>query len=256
MRLLITTGILVVMSVVPIAAQNAITLSEAYPSSGNHIPLDGAIDFRLRVQIDTSYPGGLWVYNNCFRIYSPDGAAWDTIYARYLPGWLPFGERSYYYSNNDGIGADTVTFYGEDSAGGFFVVYDQVAWSIIINLPDDPSLSGKTICLDTVSIDMEYFGSSWVWASLFESYVPSWDGPHCFTIGCCNTDGIRGDVDYDGNLNVADINWAVHFLFTGGPPPPCFNESDVNDDNRFDVGDLSYLIDYLFKGGQAPEPCP
>ena len=38
---------------------------------------------------------------------------------------------------------------------------------------------------------------------------------------CCNHDGIRGDVNSDMGLNVADLTYLVDFLFKGGPPPPC-----------------------------------
>ncbi len=73
---------------------------------------------------------------------------------------------------------------------------------------------------------------------------------------CCNHDGIRGDVNYDMGLNVADITYMVAYLFQGGPPPPCPEEGDVNGDGSTNVADLTYIVDYLFRGGPPPPACP
>ena len=260
MRRAIASGVLLVVCAVSVAAQDAISLYEVVPSSGDYIPIGSTVEFRLRVQIDTSHVGGLCVYSNGFQVYSPDGAVWDTTYGQYLPAWLPFGDRWIYSFGTDGAGADTVVFVGEDSAGGFWVVYDDVAWSITIEVPDDPALVGKTICLDSVADTLAYWPwSTWVWSTLTESYTPTWDGLHCFTIGgCCNTDGIRGDVNYDGKINIADLTYLVEYMFFGGPEPPCMEEGNVNGDpgGAICVPDLTYLVDYLFFGGAAPPPCP
>jgi len=257
MRRAIATGVLLAVCAVSVAAQDAISLYEVVPSVGNHIPIGSTVEFRLRVQIDTSHVGGLWVYSNGFRVYSPDGAVWDTTYGQYLPAWLPFGDRWISSKGTNGDGADTVVFGGEDSAGGFWVVYDDVAWSITIEVPDDLALYGKTICLDSVADTMAYWPwSTWVWSTLTESYTPTWDGPYCFTISCCNTDGIRGDVNGDGNINIADLIHGVEFMFFGGPPPPCYEEGDIDGSGTFcSIGDLVYLVQYLFFGGEAPAPC-
>ena len=73
---------------------------------------------------------------------------------------------------------------------------------------------------------------------------------------CCNHDGIRGDVDYNMALNVADLGYLVDFLFFGGPPPPCLEEGNVNGDGGINVADLGYLVDYLFFNGDDPAACP
>ncbi len=257
MRRTITTGVLLAVCAVGVAAQDAISLYEVVPSSGNTIPLGSTVEFRLRVQIDTSHVGGLWVYNNGFQVYSPDGAVWDTTNGQYLAPWLPFGDRWISSLGTNGDGADTVVFGGEDSAGGFWIVYDDVAWSITIEIPDDLALNGRTICLDSVADTMLFWPwSTWVWSTLTESYTPTWDGPHCFGIVCCNHDGIRGDVNYDKAINVADLTYLVDYLFRGGSSPPCFEEGDVNGDGAINIADLTYLVDHLFRGGPPPPPCP
>jgi len=89
-------------------------------------------------------------------------------------------------------------------------------------------------------------------------YVPFSDSSFKFndTIGCCNHDGIRGDVNYDMGLNVADVSWLVDYLFFGGPVPPCPEEGDVDGSGVINVADLTYLVDYIFLSSPAPPPCP
>jgi len=79
-------------------------------------------------------------------------------------------------------------------------------------------------------------------------------GDACET--CCNHDGIRGDVNYDMAIDVADLTYFVAYLFTGGPPPPCEEEGDVDGSSGLDVADLTYLVAYLFTGGPDPAVCP
>jgi hypothetical protein len=79
---------------------------------------------------------------------------------------------------------------------------------------------------------------------------------HVYNPTCCNHDGIRGDANYDGAINVGDPTWLSDYLFFGGEAPPCFEEGDVDADGSITVGDPTYLTDYLFFGGPEPLPCP
>ncbi len=83
------------------------------------------------------------------------------------------------------------------------------------------------------------------------------DYTDCFPdpCGCCNHDGIRGDVDFDMKVNVADLSYLVDFLFFEGPAPPCLEEGDVDGSDAINVADLTYLVDFLFFQGPAPAPC-
>ncbi len=71
---------------------------------------------------------------------------------------------------------------------------------------------------------------------------------------CCQ--GIRGNVDGAGEVNVADLTFLVDFLFFSGPEPPCPEESDVDGSGATNVADLTYLVEYLFFSGPPPPPCP
>jgi hypothetical protein len=105
---------------------------------------------------------------------------------------------------------------------------------------------------DCVSSTEEYQGDN-------TSCVPN----PCET-GCCNGDGLTGNVDgifgVAGEIDVADLSYLVDFLFKGGPAPPCTDEGNVDGiigpGGPIDVADLSYLVDYLFKAGPPPPQCP
>lgn len=73
---------------------------------------------------------------------------------------------------------------------------------------------------------------------------------------CCNGDGIRGDADGSGTINIADLTYLINRLFFGGDPFPCAGEGDVDGSGSINVGDVVYLVDYLFFGGLPPAPCP
>jgi len=79
---------------------------------------------------------------------------------------------------------------------------------------------------------------------------------------CCNGDGIRGDADEDGSINVGDPTWLTDYLFFHGPAPPCqdpdgsYPEGDADGDGSVNVGDPTWLTDYLFFHGPDPKPCP
>ena len=81
-------------------------------------------------------------------------------------------------------------------------------------------------------------------------------GDSCEVMTSCI--GTRGNVDglLNDEVNVADLTYLVAFLFTGGPPPPSFEEADVDADGDVVITDLTYLVSYLFSGGPEPAPCP
>lgn len=71
------------------------------------------------------------------------------------------------------------------------------------------------------------------------------------------SDFIRGDVDNDGGLNLADAISALEYLYAGGTEPTCLDSVDVNDDGFLDISDPLFLILYLFTGASSPpEPFP
>jgi hypothetical protein len=62
---------------------------------------------------------------------------------------------------------------------------------------------------------------------------------------------IRGDVNFDRALNIADAVAILAFLFSG-VPNDCHDAVDANDDGSLNVADAVYLLSYLFASGAAP----
>ena len=70
-----------------------------------------------------------------------------------------------------------------------------------------------------------------------------------------NLDYIRGDVNGDGIVNVADVIWSLQEIFNNGPVGTCNDAKNANGDTIFDVADPIWLISYIFQNGSAP-PAP
>lgn len=68
-----------------------------------------------------------------------------------------------------------------------------------------------------------------------------------------STDVIRGDVNQDGSLNIADVTVLIDCLLTNSTAPA---EADCNLDNNVNIADVTVLIDYLLSGQwpYVPEP--
>lgn len=66
---------------------------------------------------------------------------------------------------------------------------------------------------------------------------------------------VRGDVNNDGIVNIADIIFSLLYLFADGPDPVCEDTVDCDDDGLINVTDPVFLTLYIFQGGIAP-PSP
>lgn len=230
----------------------------------NMLEVGDTIEFYLRVSVLHTEPLLLQGYLNSFRLYSPDGATWDTAWGEYVAPWPPENnfEPDFISVRSlgvNGISDDTLVFWGTRLFGTIVLpTFDDVAWVIKVVVPNDPSLTGKTLCIDSVASENPQAG--WQWTSV-PSVVPAWDGPHCFTFsgiadgdddgvddaidncpGVYNPDQLDSDEDGIGDAcesccqgtrgNVADPS-------SGGPPG---------------LADLTAMIDYLFISLE-PLPC-
>ena len=226
------------------------------------ICIDNTIRFYIGATAGGSHDiGGM---DNGFRIYSPDGAVWDTTIPDTI-GTLGLAQFDFGYfvtsHNVTGSGADTVGFGGLNTQPeGMNRYFDTVAWVIEIG-PVDPVYDRKTICLDSCWYPPT--DRRWIWAYTGDDndvyrYIPTWGGPYCFQIvePCCQLVG-----DIDGNRtgpDIADLIYLVTFMFQDGPEPGCMEQADINGDDAPmpDISDLIYLVTYMFQNGPPLPTCP
>ena len=137
------------------------------------------IVFNLRLTNNADLHTGC---TNGFRIYSEDGATWggtipDTL--NVIPSFKSiFDVVTFYNVNIDGMLSDTVGFGGVAVFAGTGLPpnFDEVAYTITIG-PLNKADHKKTICLDSSWYPPT---GTWKWAGV--AAIPSWDGPHCFTL--------------------------------------------------------------------------
>mgnify|MGYP007107459936 FL=1 len=67
------------------------------------------------------------------------------------------------------------------------------------------------------------------------------------------TEFIRGDINQDGSINIADPIRALEALFVGNPTT-CNAAEDLNDDGNVNIGDPIYQLGSLFSMGDPPPP--
>lgn len=68
-------------------------------------------------------------------------------------------------------------------------------------------------------------------------------------------DTICGDVNYDGSVNIGDVEYLIGGVFKCGPAPQPWCLGDLNGDGTYNIGDAVYLLVHIFKGGPPPVPC-
>lgn len=216
------------------------------------------ISFALRL---TNSTGQVAVaVSNGFRVYSPDGAEWTTTSldttAQLGRKLFPMGLYLRAFSE-DGAQADTVGFLGVGEniglPSGLPIGYDKVGLEVQIG-PIPESSRGKTICIDS---SFYFNGGVWKWALTDETpSYPSWDGPHCYQVECCQ---LMGDVDDNGSgPDISDLVYLVQYMFMGGNDPYCLGATDVDGSGEYlpDISDIVYLTTYMFAGGPPPLQCP
>lgn len=72
-------------------------------------------------------------------------------------------------------------------------------------------------------------------------------------VSCCN--GVRGDVNMNGTVDLSDVSALVSFLTGGGYVLPCPTEANVNGIGIIDLSDVSALVSYLTGGGYVLPAC-
>lgn len=90
-----------------------------------------------------------------------------------------------------------------------------------------------------------------------DAYIGQLDG-YGYAVFCGNevfpehiiisrTSHIHGDVNGDGEVNIADVNAVIDAILQGKNNPSC----DVNGDNEINIADINAIIDIILGGGPA-----
>ncbi|HWR82818.1 MAG TPA: thrombospondin type 3 repeat-containing protein [Candidatus Deferrimicrobium sp.] len=189
------------------------------------------ITFNFRLTNNTS--DTLLGFTHGFRVYSPDGAQWTSVSGQVTPAVTPalMDTAIMFYFNNNGSGVDTVGFLvfrilRDGVPNGF----SDVAMKVTIG-PISASYVGQQVCIDSSFYPA---GGYWLWATQGGSEIPSWDGPHCFTI----TPATDLDFDDDGVPDATDNCLAV------------FNPAQEDDDGD-SLGNACDNCDGVANPGQA-----
>jgi cytochrome c peroxidase len=66
---------------------------------------------------------------------------------------------------------------------------------------------------------------------------------------------VRGHVNRDDKIDLADAIFLIAHLFRGAPAPDPVVAADTNGDGRVDISDPIYLLNFIFQGTEAP-PMP
>ncbi|MCK4460191.1 MAG: hypothetical protein KAW46_00215 [candidate division Zixibacteria bacterium] len=253
---------LLLLAAVPALGASGISLDEIIGSWTNfpdeYLCTGTNVIFKFRLTNETEYY--IRGMTNGFKVYSPDGADWNSVHGEWLIdchtwfdlwcGTSPFGVT--------GSGADTIGFGGSKlMQQGIPPGFDSVAFLIAVG-PIDDDQGGRHLCIDS-----SYYPPSgiWMWAfSPGDNFLPSWDGPHCFMIEVIPCDDQDGDGVYCGcdncehvyNPDQTDSNWdGVGDACVGYC---CIIRGDIdhNGSPQIDIADLVFMVDFMFTSGPPP----
>lgn len=79
-------------------------------------------------------------------------------------------------------------------------------------------------------------------------------GPHSevVTVSVSVATFIWGDANADGQVDIGDCVYTLHYIFRGGAPPMPYESGDSNCDDTVDIGDVVYTLNYIFREGAPP----
>jgi hypothetical protein len=145
----------------------------------------GVVRTDVPVSFDFLYDNGsdynITGFTNGYRVYSPDGAN-VSIQAGEAIGslWTDSVFNDAFSVQYFGPGPDTAGFGGVTILGDGFPAHTQdVAFRLTLN-PLDSADNGKHVCVDSSFYPP---AGHWLWGGpAAPSFVPGWDGPHCYEI--------------------------------------------------------------------------
>jgi len=209
---ILTAAILLLAAGSAMSVESSLNMDSTYGITGGQMQVGTKVTFFIKWTTGDSPPDlNILGSSNGFRVYSNDGATWDTLthvpywdltdclcVIPYFPGW----DAPPYYNDNlfvneyygtPGQGADTVGFGGNSSfpSPGIPAGFSEFVYAI--SFTPQPGSENKTICIDSCFYPP---GGEWVWSSdtgAFGEIKPAWNGPHCYPVSGASAVTERGD---------------------------------------------------------------
>ncbi|MEM7263620.1 MAG: dockerin type I repeat-containing protein [Planctomycetota bacterium] len=183
-----------------------------------------------------------------------DPTVLNTVAVDYGEGVLedPWGQPDFFSRAEYSDGWTCGVVYS--AYGGWLIEFSEprvaidVTYEIVSDVPVESPITTDFAWVDTLGMPPV---SNVVVVGGASIYADSVDGE--FT--CVPVSFIRGDMNSDGGINIADIFTAEDYLFLDGDTPSCLAALDANGDGAIDIGDIIYELSYLFLGGE-PMPAP
>ena len=173
----------------------------------------------MRQSNDTVYVTNLWGmgWPGDYMLLSSDGTMT-------FPGQPIADISDAEYPVGDGVWYNTSSSFGTLTPGNEGnVTTEMITWGLTIPSDNNTSWQG------------------WNYNKLYFT-----DGSH-FTIPGSVTVKL-GDVNGDGNVNIADVTALIDYLLSGDASSIVIENSDCNNDNNVNIADVTALIDYLLSG--------
>ncbi len=201
--------------------------------SNDTIFVNQQVEFDIRINVEGSSHSG---FSNGFRVYSTDGAEWTSMVGdTFSFGWGELFDLIFSIDNFSvtGSDADTIGFGGVAIFGpGFSSTFNEITYSITIG-PVDPIYHKKHICLDSTFYPPT---GEWIWAG--PEVIPSWDGPHCFTV-------IDPNAPSDPSSIVLSSDFLDFTAVEGESAPPSQTFDILTDQDPFNFT-LNEAVDWIY----------
>ncbi len=163
----------------------------------------------------------------------------------------------------DSVTLGTRTSYFEDiSAIAFDSWNNKYTYKLQANIgggaPDLPSGSGEVMRLHFKVNEWELGGLSYLVDTTTAPFALELTSPAVaygpvFQNGSIKTITVmRGDLDYNFQIDISDLVAMVSFAFTDGLPGVSNQTFDVNADLSMDISDIVFLVAYMFQDGPPP----
>ncbi len=124
----------------------------------------------------------------------------------------------------------------------------HLAFTVLLHVKEDAPF-GPTV------LQMPYPGYSCGLANcdVVETHPPGYDA----VMWVNSTVFLRGDVDCDHAVTLADAIYTLRHLYVPEEPAPyCLDAADSNDDGTVDMGDARFIMFYLYVPASPPLPEP